>query len=92
MMKFPKSFDSYNKRYYGNINPSTIPSNQTLISLEESKNKLKSIRHINNNYDKQIERALRDTSGYSENMIKRLIKCNHDLYVKIIKTTLLNPI
>uniref|UniRef100_A0A6C0CY72 Uncharacterized protein n=1 Tax=viral metagenome TaxID=1070528 RepID=A0A6C0CY72_9ZZZZ len=92
MMKFPKSFDSYNKRYYGNIKPSTTPSNQSLISLEETKKKLKAIRHINNNYDKQIERALRDTSGYSENMIQRLIKHNCDLYISIIKNTLLNPI
>ena len=92
MRRFPKSFDSYNKRYYGHINPSTNPSNQTLISLEESKKKLESIRHINNNYDKKIKRALRDTSGYSENMIQRLIKYNSDLYVSIIKNTLLNPI
>jgi hypothetical protein len=92
MIKFPKSFDSYNSRYYGNLNAPTIPSKKTLDELTMIRDKLENIKHLNAMYSNEIDRAMRDITGYSDNMVKRLIKKSKDLYSEVLKSILFNPI
>lgn len=92
MMKFPQSFDSYNSRYYGNLNAPTTPSKETLDDLTEIRKKLNLVKHMNPSYSTHINRAMRDVSGYSDTMIKRLNKSSENLYSNILKSTLLNQI
>lgn len=92
MIKFPQSFNSYNSRYYGNLNAPTTPSKETLDDLTEIRKKLNSVKHLNPTYSNQIDRAMRDVNGYSDIMIKRLSKSSENLYSNILKSTLLNLI
>lgn len=89
MMKFPKSFDSYNSRYYGDINVPTTPSKESLDKLDLSRMKLSSISHLNPNFSKEVNRIMRDVTGYSDMMIKRLTSASDNLYVRILKSILL---
>ena len=92
MIKFPKSFDSYNSRYYGSLNAPEIPSKETLDELVEVRKKLNSVKHLNSDYSKEINRAMRDVSGYSDLMIKRLNSSSNSLYLNILKSVLLSQI
>ena len=91
MIKFPKSFDSYNSRYYGNLNAPTIPSKKTMDELTMIRVKLENVKNLNPEYSKEIQRAMRDVTGYSDVMVKDC-KNSEGLYSKILKSKLLNQI
>ena len=90
MIKFPKSFDSYNSRYYGNLNPPIMPSKESLDDLTVIRDKLKNVKHLNATYSKEIDRAMRDITGYSDVMVRRLINKSENLYSNILKSILFN--
>ena len=90
--KFPKSFNSYNRRYYGTLNAPETPTKDSLDKLNIARNKLNSVKHLDLEHSKKIERVMRDTSGYSDSMIQRLTEYATKLYATILSSILLNPI
>lgn len=86
--KFPNSFSSLDDRFNSQFKSSNKPTYETLILYEQTKIKLLYIKTKCDKYNKEINRFMRDTDGYNEQMINNMIKMGIQIYNKAIKDML----